>query len=369
MCGTVGLFVGCDAMVDCPLQALRASRSTSTAPSDDDDYRSAFGSWYERSSVRSSPRRKVDAGDRDRLPFRPALVPVASHPLVAGLPEERFRDVLLRHMYRYLGFTTILESDVVNPHLRLMSKGGDGLRLPREMRLDALKMYCDEAYHTLFSVDLVQQMEDLTKTRAADEPPYFLERLRALRQDVDSWSAGLVTLLFVAVSETLISATLAARAGSDEVVEAINGSIRDHAVDEGRHHAFFAAYIKRLLGQLEPTDRRRALRLVPRLVEIFLEPDLAGVRRDLGAQGLSVDATEQVLEETFQIERLRKQWRTMAGPTLSYFAAFGEADGQAHDELHELGLAWPTDPWSPLPAAEHDSAPRVPAESVEVARA
>jgi hypothetical protein len=300
----------------------------------DEEYRSPFRTWYERASVRSTPRRMLpDAGEPVGHLFPPELVPVVRHPLVQALPEGCFDEVIVRQLYRYLDFTAKLEYLVVNRTVLGIAHGSVGVELPEEMRFDALKMYCDEAYHALFSVDLMRQVKARTdvEPRLGDQP-YFLSRLQQLNEELDQSERGLTELLFVVVSETLISASLAEIPASDGVSETVRSAIRDHASDEGRHHAYFAAFLRHLWGQLSSAERRLAGQLVPRLAAAFLEPDLASIGAELTGYGLSRDEVACVLAEVYSPETVAEHARLTARHSLRYFeelGAFAAPEAQA----------------------------------------
>lgn len=351
------MFVGCSALFYCPRQLLsRTAPDPGAAPGDDGPeagaaqedppaYRSSFRSWYERASVRSAPRRLVrmdadqDAGQPQRF-FSPDLVPVARHPLVRALPPEVFDEILVQHLYRYLDFTAKLEYLVVNRTVLGIAHGSVGVDIPEEMRLDAYKMYCDEAYHALFSADLAAQVRRATglAPRLPGEP-FFLRRLQAILGELPAGRRPLAELLFVIVSETLISASLAELPQRDGVVHAVSSTIRDHAADEGRHHAYFAHFLRRLWAQLDPAGREFAGRLVPRLMDAFLRPDLDALRQELAGYGLGRDTAEQIVTEVYTPEVLGAHARATSAQTRRYFVQLGAFDSAAaQDELAAYGL-------------------------------
>ncbi|NWF29771.1 diiron oxygenase [Streptomyces sp. PKU-EA00015] len=351
MCGTVGMFVGCSALSYCPRSLLAAHTAGppddgARIPAGEEDgsgekYRSAFHTWYERASVRQAPRRTVAEGDTALRFFSPDLVPVAHHPLVKALPEPVFDQILVQHLYRYLDFTAKLEYLVVNRTLVGIAHGSTGVRLPQEMRFDALKMYCDEAYHALSAVDLMRQVEQRTgiRPRLPDEP-FFLRRLQQILAKLPADERGLAELLFVIVSETLISASLAEIPDSDGLVPAVRESIRDHAADEGRHHAYFAAFLRHLWGQLSTAERQFAGRLVPQLMDAFLLPDLESLRAELTGYGLSKEQVEQVVGEVYTPEVLSRHSRATSRMTRRYLDQLGAFDDpRAQAELHAHGYA------------------------------
>ncbi|MER7577573.1 diiron oxygenase [Streptomyces sp. NPDC126514] len=273
--------------------------------------------------------------------FFPApLVPLAGHPLVQGLPPEAYEQVFIQHLYRYLDFTAKLEYAVVNRTALGIARGSVAIGLPREMRLDALKIYCDEAYHTLMSVDLLQQIEVRTGVPARlPEEPFFLKRLAGLLEEAGPDMAPLVELLFVIVSETLISGNLAAIPGHDDLLPAVRDTIQDHANDEGRHHTYFAIFLRHLWGQLDAHTRRQAALYVPRLIHAFLDPDLPALRQELQGYGMAADAVEQTLNEVFDTATVQRYTRASAQQTLRHFAALGVFDdAQAVEAFEEGGL-------------------------------
>jgi len=369
MCGTVGMFVGCAAMSYCPktllMQRQSATRAGATvhagdvveagAPEAADQeattpsalhrdpqlpaYRSPFQNWDARASVRAAPRRVVANADAALRFFSPDLVPVARHPLVQALPGRVFDALLIQHLYRYLDFTAKLEYLVVNRTVIGIAHGSVGVDVPEEMRFDALKMYCDEAYHALAAVDLRRQVEQVTEVPARlPEEPFFLRRLERILAGLPSEQRGLAELMFVIISETLISASLAEIPDTDDLVPAVRESIRDHAVDEGRHHAYFAVFLRHLWSALDPAQRRLAGRLAPRLMDTFLRPDLESMRTELVRQGLSEDQAEQVLGEIYTPDVLSRQVRATSRLTRRYLDELGAFDDpQSAAELHAYG--------------------------------
>lgn len=344
MCGTVGLFMGCSAVSLCPKQALLDQRAegpgqgagegtgegTGEGPEPPGEYVSPFRTWYERSSVRSAERRELTPPAPDQTLFSPDLVPLASHPLIAGLRDERadlYREVIVRHLYRYLDFTAKLEHLVVNRTVLGIAHGTIGIRLPDAMRLDAYKIYCDEAYHALFSADLARQVKDLTGVRAElPREPYFVTRLERFLEESPDDLRALTEILFVIVSETLISAQLSEMSSDQRVAPAVRETVRDHALDEGRHHAYFAIFLRHLWGQLTPATRKRAALQVPRLIRIFVDPDIPSVENEIIGYGLSRDAAKQVVGELFPDRAVSSYARAVAQQTIRHFSSVGALD-------------------------------------------
>lgn len=338
MCGVAGLFAGCAALSFCPAAAIRGRPAAvgSGGPREavpgarsgdgprDTAYRSPFAGWFDNASVRAAQRRELSDADDGLFLFSPDLVPIARHPLVRSLPPHQFREVLIRHAYRYLDYTARLEHLVVNRTVVGIAHGTVALDVPEEMRFDAYKIYCDEAYHALFSADLIRQIRARTSVAPVlSSVPWFLRRLEELKIEAGPQRAALVELLFVICSETLISATLAEVPDDARVAPAVRQSVRDHARDEGRHHAYFASFLPHLWSRLDADERRFAGTVVPRLIRAFLEPDLDAIRSELAGYGLRRDDVEQVIAEVYTPQVLADYARVTSRRTVEYFARLG----------------------------------------------
>ncbi|OLT25759.1 hypothetical protein BJF83_22740 [Nocardiopsis sp. CNR-923] len=247
--------------------------------------------------------------------------------------------MLTQHLYRYLQFTTQLEQLVVNKTMLDIAYGRIGVDLPRGMVFDAHKIYCDEAYHALFSMDMYRQVIDATGVapRIGSEP-HFFRRLRRLLEDVDPSMRLLVELLFVFCSETLISGTL--DSGRDQQVDpAVHEMVKDHAKDEGKHHAYFASFLFHLWPQIHAKYQESAAALIPDLIMTFLEPDRESLVGELCGYDLSRNEAEQVVAETFTGDVVSEYARATARHTLRYCREAGVLDHPAAVErFHELGL-------------------------------
>jgi P-aminobenzoate N-oxygenase AurF len=344
VCGIIGLFVGCPALAYCPRQQLLADQAvtgteTTMRTGDVAGSREFLRNWHERAALRAAPRRVLDNDLPDRYLFSPDLVPVAGHRLVRALPEPEFRKVITQHLYRYLDFTAKLESLVVNRTVLGIAHGTVKVDVPIEMRYDAYKIYCDEAYHTLMSADLALQVMRATGlTPKLPDFPYFLRRLAQLQEQTEPLDRPLVELLFVVISETLISATLAALPKRDNVAPAVQDMISDHALDEGRHHAYFAAFLRLLWSQLSVSQQQRSALWVPQLIDAFLKPDVETIQQELMSYGMSRSDAELVLHDVYAPAIVEEQRSAMARQTLSYFEELGAfASAQAQDALAMSG--------------------------------
>ena len=349
MCGSTGLFIGCTALSSCPLNALLLGTGTAT-PADprtgqhgrEGSYHSPFRHWDRQASVRQRPRRKL-ATDHASEYFPPELVPVASLPEVRALPPEQFSQLMLRHLYRYLRFTIVLESQYVNPVALGLYEHGWGLPLPDAMRADALAIYTDEAYHALLSSDLMRQAEVRSGVSSRiGYQPAFTWRLAGLAPRAEL--RGLLPLLFAIVSETLITASLSEIPHHASVDAGVRDAVRDHALDEGRHYSYFASVLRWLWPALKPDQRIKLGLLVPDLIRTFLEPDTRAVLADLTEAGLSAAEAERLQHLVLTSEHTRSQYAAVAASSVRAFESVGTLDEPRVRDAFEAAGLLPTAP-------------------------
>lgn len=281
-------------------------------------YASKLRQWDERASVRAKPRRVLMTEEASGKLFFPSdLVPIAQHPTLVALGPAVVRDALVQHLYTYLEFTTKLEHDVVNVVAHRIAHKHVGAEFPADMVFDAYKLYCDEAYHALFSVDFKRQVAAATGIMPdAESTPAFLYQLRMIQDSVAPAMRDLVEVFFTIVSETLISATLSDIPRDQRVVTAVRDLVADHAEDEGRHHAYFSSVLQVLWPQLTAKQQETIGPLLPQFILGFLEPDLAAAQRRLAKYQLSPNDIDQVLHEAYPPAEVLMDIRKAASATL-----------------------------------------------------
>jgi hypothetical protein len=284
--------------------------------------------WFERAGVRHDPHHLVadlhapsvvpgggnPIGDTEasgieaqlragKTFFPLALMPHLTHPIVQALPPDRMRALAARHLYQYLTFTAQFESQVVNRATAQIAAGDTDIDLPIGARVDALKIYTDEGWHALCSLDLVAQLAAATRIPALpyDFRPY-LARLDAVGADLLPGRPLLAQLLQVVVFETLVTSILSAVPADPTVLDVVRETVADHARDEGRHHAYFSAFFRELWAGLATSERTAAAQCLPQLIRRSLEPDLTATRATLLAAGLGPQRADTVLADSFPAE-------------------------------------------------------------------
>ncbi|MFV2013697.1 MULTISPECIES: diiron oxygenase [unclassified Micromonospora] len=306
-----------------------------------DAYDTRFGRWNERASVRRKAQPSLE-GDGE-LYFPPELVPMLSHPLVTALGPAAIERLLVRRLYDYLSFTVELEELAVMPVAMRISRGRSGLDLPGPMRADAFKIVTDEAWHAQVSFGLVKEVEQLTSVPYESvRLPAFIDRLDAIQRRLPTELRGAEGLLFTVVSETLISRLLSDLPQDHRLPTAVRVFVRDHAEDEGRHHAYFRSLLQHVWPSSGPSAQRQIGPWIPELIFAFLEPDYELMGRGLHHEGLSAAEVEQVLVESWPRTRVISDVAEAAGAAVRYFQDVGAMDdARTHEAFVAAGLIAP----------------------------
>jgi hypothetical protein len=260
-----------------------------------------FDRWYDVAGVRAGVRRKFhDETEQGKVFFPQDLIPYLTHDAVRSLPPARLRELTIRHLYQFLLSTTHLEMRIVNRAAERIANNRVGLQLPLSVRLDAFKVYCDEGYHALYSLDLADQIA------AATQIPLPLwdygacvDRLEDTRNHRLPDQPVLAELLQVIIFETLITAALNELPNNATVITTVRELMHDHARDEGRHHRFFSALFHELWAHLEPSLRVRVVQVIPVLIHDCLGWDIEPVRSSLMLAGLDEPTVDLVIHDCY----------------------------------------------------------------------
>ena len=270
-----------------------------------------LANWYRAAGVRAGVRRVFrDETAQGKVFFPARLVPYLEHQAVLGLEPARRRELTVRHLYQFLLSATHVETRIVNRAAELIVHSRAGLDLPVPVRLDAFRVYCDEGYHALYSLDLADQIAAVTGI-AVPEWDYggLVDGLTAAARRLLPEEPRLAQLLQVVVFETLITAVLNELPADRSVVTTVRDVMRDHAKDEGRHHRFFAGFFHELWAQLSPSLRPRVARLMPVLIRGCLDWDTHPVRSSLQLAGLDQATAHDVVQDCYgetNVERVRE---------------------------------------------------------------
>lgn len=307
----------------------------SVGPGREESARGLFARWDDRASVRQRPRRVLSGTIGDHLPFPPESVPALAHPLL-GDRTELHGPLLSLAMYQYMFFTTAVENHAVIPVAMRFAMGDGADAVTGRMRRDAFKICTDEAWHAQFSYDFIEDAAEVLGVRPALGTPDFVERTARIRDGLDAPLRPLFDILFAVVTETLISRLLSEIPRDTRLLRPVRDLVADHALDEGRHHAYFKAVLQALWPTMSASQRGTLGALVPELIEIFLKPDVSAAHRTLRAAGVEESATREIVADCYRSARLDP---SQAAATVAAFRSVGAFDdGRIHDAFRARGL-------------------------------
>jgi hypothetical protein len=298
-----------------------------------------FDAWDRTAGVRVSPRRIFQDERAAGLHLFPHSELPYLQPLRHELPAAGVDYLLAQRLYEYLNFTLHLETRVVNRALLTLVHNAAGVHLTEPLRLDAYRIYTDEAYHATYTLDLIQQVARDT----GHEPlPYrfaVLAALDALAGDVESLAPGLTHLLQATVFETTITSILAGIPDDPGVVQTVRHVIADHAADERRHHAYFTRLFPLIWAGCDATLRRAAGRYLAHVIATCLAPDVTHTTAVLVRTGVPTERAGAVLAEVYSPALVAARNRQMARHTLRLLATYDVFDDAAvSDAFAERGL-------------------------------
>jgi P-aminobenzoate N-oxygenase AurF len=260
-----------------------------------------FASWYETAGVRSGVRRIFrDETDAGKVFFPERLVPHLAHEALADVTPEQRRDLTVRHLYQFLLSATHLETRVVNRAAEQIANARSGVELPVSARLDAFKVYCDEGYHSLYSLDLADQ---IARDTGIMLPPWdygrCVDRLEEAAARLLPDAPRLAPLLQAVVFETLIVAVLNEVPQDPTVLTVVRDLTRDHAKDEGHHFRFFTDFFHHLWHQLNEDLREPVAHALPPLIHACLTWDLEPLQDSLVLAGLDQASVHDVMRDCY----------------------------------------------------------------------
>ncbi len=260
-----------------------------------------FEHWYDVAGVRGGVRRMfADETDDGKVFYPQDQIPYLAHEALADLTDAQRRAVTIRHLYQFLLSTTHLETRIVNTTAELIANGRAGLDLSNRMRLDAFKVYCDEGYHALYSLDLADQIEAVTGVVIpAWDYGGFVDRLEEVGRTLLPDEPALVPLLQTVVFETLITAVLNEIPNDPTVMTVVRDLTRDHAKDEGHHHRFFARFFHELWAGLDSRLREPVAHTLPALVQACLTWDTEPIRGSLLMSGVDTATAAAVVADAY----------------------------------------------------------------------
>ena len=291
-------------------------------------YQSPFADWYTHSTVHKPlPDFTCEAG---LVLFPPELVPGIGHPLVEKLGNPPKHRLMMRKLESYNAFTESLEYKAVIAGSIKIAQNPQAFRLSEQAGREARLIVTDESHHAHVAIELTNHIPGFSELPPLipSQPP-FLKGLDELGRVLPAEFADDLLIAFVSISETLITSILRGIPRDPRVVSAVRNTVRDHCIDEARHHSYFVYVIHQHWTSSSP-DRQEVLGpLYARLIRLFLDPDLDLCRAWLLEAGLDRHDAEVVLRDYYSPERAVASLRADAFSSLKLMERVGVLDHPA----------------------------------------
>jgi hypothetical protein len=289
------------------------------------EYQSPFEDWYTYSTVHKPlPDFTCEAG---LALFPPELVPGIGHRLVDKLGNDAARRLMMRKLESYNAFTEKLEYKAVMAAAIKIAQNPQAFGLNEQAGREARLIVTDESHHAYVAVELIKRIPGFSELQLlTPSQPLFLSGLEELERSLPAEFADDLLIAFVSISETLITSILRGIPRDPRVVSAVRNTVRDHCIDEARHHSYFVYVVHRHWASITP-DRREILGpLYARLIRLFLDPDLDLCRAWLLEAGLDPNDARIVLQDYYSPERVAASLRADSFPTLKLMQRVGVLD-------------------------------------------
>jgi hypothetical protein len=293
-------------------------------------YASKLSDWDQTASVRAKPRRLLAAKEAtENLYCPPELAPESLHGIVRSLGDEVFHEILIQRLYTCFKTIAQLEQDLVNRVMLKVAQRKIGVSLPWDLAFDAYKIYTDEAYHSLCSVDMEHQI-----TLATGVKPHpmgichCLARLEELILVVPQDLRMFADILSTIICEMLVTSILGDIANDPRIASGVREVMADHIEDEEKHFVYFSKLLEFLWIILGERGRQEIGPLLPQFILACLEPDYTAIERTLAGCGLRSAEAKQIIDESYPYPQLLASMRQRASATLQQLEYIGIFENQ-----------------------------------------
>jgi hypothetical protein len=304
----------------------------------------AMATWNQKSGGRSKPLPVIapEEIEQGHVLYATDLAPIVHHPLIVARGAIARKKVLTLYLLASTRFTDWIEDRVVIPVSLDIANLNLGLEFSTGLRMDARRCVFDEAFHSFFTSKIEEEARAATGVEFETQvTPQFFRKIEQAIKRAPKEFRHLIPLGFAICSETLITGTLATLHRDENVVLGVRTMFLDHAQDESRHSALFAAVLETLLPQLTEKQTQFLLPLFPDFIRWFTEPDLNYFRAGLKTLGLDLTSyeIEQILYESYPQEVIDQIVVEAARPSVKILEVKGIfRDPKIRDAFAKRGL-------------------------------
>jgi hypothetical protein len=291
------------------------------------EYQSPFEDWYSYSTVHKPlPDFTCETG---LVLFPPELVPGVGHVLVDKLGDNAIHLLTMRKLESYNDFTEKLEYNAVMTASVKIAQTPRAFGLSEKAGSEARLIVTDESHHAYVAVELLKRVQGISELPPLNpSQPRFLRGLDEYRRSLPVEFADDLFIAFASISETLITSILRGIPRDPRVVSAVRNTVRDHCIDEARHHSYFVYVVHQHWASSTPDYKEILGPLYAKLIRLFLEPDVELCRSWLLEAGLDAHDAGIVLKDYYPPERVAASIRADSFPTLKLMERVGVLDNR-----------------------------------------
>jgi hypothetical protein len=228
-------------------------------------------------------------------------VPMLTHALLKNIEPSQEQYLLGRFLLQFLEYGTVLEHEFVNTILAELALGEAGIPLPDQMRVDAFKIYTDEAYHACFNLEATQQIRNYIGLSMADAWPLKNSRLVGLRKLIpqgDTKKSFLIRFGIAAISETVAAKELS-ETMQGIVIDPIYDLFVDHAEDEKKHCMYFSTLIEVVWNYLSADEKKFLGMSFPKILKAFVDINTVALFDMLNKIDITREAAEIIIKDSY----------------------------------------------------------------------
>jgi hypothetical protein len=257
--------------------------------------------WYERATVRKTPRVHVPGYSIDELIYPIAHLAICDHPFVLAAGPEIRSYMLTQAAYQFLYNVALMEiQSIIQGCLNIIQNFSDDLSDLE--RLQALTVIIDEGYHAHVAQDYILQM-----MKKSGIEPLQIPKTNQKLATISKASANLppelradFEVLALTLTENVLTDQVASLGREQDLAKSFTALMMEHAKDEGRHSIFFTGLMKRRWAKLPQSTQESFGALLPAYLDDYFEIDRtrAFEKQILSGCSFSPDDAAKVISET-----------------------------------------------------------------------
>jgi hypothetical protein len=259
-------------------------------------YTSPFISWDRQAAVRSFVNTDDEWSNYSGYWMPTSADNILSHPLIPDAIKQSLSAYLL---IGSLDFTYDLEQKLISHVSSQLASGTLLPDLPNDVKIDALKIQCDEAFHALQAQRLATKVRQTSCVNPDHTLSCFLRFVAEVTNGSNLLSTELLLFCAVVVSETLITKSLLDDWRDSSLPNEIRHFFHLHYKDEVQHSLYFTWLLHHVCTTWSTATQQMISDLWPKFIDAYLDSDINIAKRALQEFDLAGDLINRIIHETY----------------------------------------------------------------------